>query len=78
MNMVIIYAAGFSCFFPFILRRDSERRAINERALARYESRRDAIDSLIKLGDNSCIWELRMYANTFVRLCEILRVQGTC
>ena len=65
-----------SFFLNFILKRDSERHAINERVLARYESRRDVIDSLINSGDNNCLWELRMCRNTFAHLCEILRVRG--
>ena len=46
VNMMMAYTGGFF-FFNFILRRNSERQAINERALARYELRRDVIDSLI-------------------------------
>ncbi|XP_039134179.1 uncharacterized protein LOC120271562 [Dioscorea cayenensis subsp. rotundata] len=69
------YGVGFF-YFTFILRRDSERRVINERAFARYELQRDIIDSLIKSGDNNCIWELRMCTNTFAHLCEVLRVRG--
>lgn len=60
----------------FILRNDYERRSLNERAIARYESRRDDLDSIISASDSHCIWELRMCRNTFAHLCEVLRVRG--
>lgn len=75
VNILAMYAVGFF-FFNFILRNDYERGALNERALARYESRRDVLDSIIRASDTHCIWELRMCRNTFAHLCEILRVRG--
>jgi hypothetical protein len=75
MYILAIYAAGFF-FLNFTLRDDYERRSLNERALSRYESRRDVLDSIISASDSHCIWELRMCRNTFAHLCEILRVRG--
>ncbi|XP_058733951.1 uncharacterized protein LOC131605633 [Vicia villosa] len=53
-----------------------ERRSLDERALARYESRRDVLESIISRSDSHCIWELRMCRNTFAHLCEVLRIRG--
>ncbi|XP_039689766.1 uncharacterized protein [Medicago truncatula] len=62
-------------FLNFILRDEYERRSLNEKALTRYESRRDILDSIISASDSHCIWELRMCRNTFAYLCEVLRVR---
>lgn len=75
VHILAMYAAGFFSL-NFILRNDYERRSLNERAIARYESRRDVLDSIISASDSHCIWELRMCRNTFAHLCEVLRVRG--
>ncbi|XP_058783278.1 uncharacterized protein LOC131657951 [Vicia villosa] len=53
-----------------------ERRSLDERVLARYESRRDVLESITSISDSHCIWELRMCRNTFAHLCEVLRIRG--
>ncbi|XP_024640539.1 uncharacterized protein [Medicago truncatula] len=75
IHILAIYAASFF-FLNFILRDEYEIRSLNERALTRYESRRDTLDSIISASDSHCIWELRMCRNTFAHLCEVLRVRG--
>lgn len=75
VHILAMYAAGFFSL-NFILRNDYERRSLNERAIARYESRRDDLDSIISASNSHCIWELRMCRNTFAHLCEVLRVRG--
>lgn len=45
VHILAMYAAGFFSL-NFILRNDYERRSLNERAIARYESRRDVLDSI--------------------------------
>ncbi|XLR47412.1 hypothetical protein S83_032072, partial [Arachis hypogaea] len=38
--------------------------------------RREALERIVGEGDRNCIWELRMNANAFANLCELLQVQG--
>lgn len=50
----------FFFFLNFISRNDYERRALNETALARYESRRDVLGSITSASDSHRILELGM------------------
>ncbi|KAL5158529.1 hypothetical protein HKD37_15G042978 [Glycine soja] len=50
-----------------------EKKALNARALAKYESRRDVLDSIISTSDSYYTWELRICISAFAHLCEILR-----
>ena len=75
VNMLVMAAAGFY-YMNFVLTREVKKGVLDERALARYETRRDVIDSLTKGSDTNCIWELRMCRNTFAHLCEVLRTRG--
>lgn len=48
-------------------------RSLNKRALVRYESHKNVLESITSISDSHCIWELRMCINTFAHLCEVLR-----